>query len=64
MNNNVRSRINSGGEMARFGSAMATLAVLENAEIDREFPPSGDQAIRRNPDAPENPGPAPPVSAK
>ena len=25
---------------------------------------SGDQAIRRNPDAPENPGPAPPVSAK
>ena len=46
-------------------AAMATLAVLENAEIDREFPPSGDQAIRRNdPDAPENPGPAPPVSAK
>ena len=29
-------------------AAMATLAVLENAEIDREFPPSGDQAIRRN----------------
>ena len=32
---------------------MATLAILENAEIDREFPPSGDQAIRRNPDAPK-----------